>query len=202
MIAALMGTGLSAAAGLNAYIPFMLVGFVARFTDVITLPESYQWIESPWALALATLLLLAEIVLDKIPAVDTVNDFIGTLIRPATGGLVFAAAQVGADVDSSAWMQQHEWVGAILGVVVAGGVHTTKAVSRPAINVTTAGVGGPIVSTIEDASSFTLSLIALFLPVLVIGALILLGWGLWSMWKRVGRARRRVRDTIDGRSTI
>lgn len=202
MIAALMGTGLSAAAGLNAYIPFVLVGFVARFTDIITLPESYLWIESPWALTVATLLLLTEIVLDKIPAVDTINDVVGTLIRPATGGLVFAAAQVGAEVDSSSWMQQHEWLGALIGVVVAGVVHGTKAISRPAINLSTAGVGGPIVSTIEDASSFTLSLIALFLPVLVIGALILLAWGLWTMWKRVGRTRRRVRDTLDGRPAV
>ena len=41
MIAALTGMGLSAAAGLNAYIPFMIVALIARFTDVITLPSSF-----------------------------------------------------------------------------------------------------------------------------------------------------------------
>lgn len=202
MIAALMGTGLSAAAGLNAYIPFLLVGLVARFTDVLTLPESYRWIESPWALALAAALLVVEIVLDKIPIVDTINDAIGTVIRPATGGLIFAATQAAEQVDNSPWMRDHPWVGIVGGVVVAGAVHVTKAISRPAINLTTGGVGGPIVSTVEDVSSVTLSLIALFVPVLVIGALILLVWGLIAMWGRVLRARRRVSDRLDGRAPV
>ena len=49
MIAALTGMGLSAAAGFNAYIPFLIVALVARFSDFITLPQSYAWIESWWA---------------------------------------------------------------------------------------------------------------------------------------------------------
>lgn len=198
MIAALMGTGLSAAAGLNAFIPFLLVGLTSRFTDVLELPGSYRWIENPWVLTAAGLLLFTEIVLDKIPVVDTINDAVGTVVRPATGGLIFAATQAAEQVDGSAWMQDHQWVGAAAGVVVAGIVHTTKAVSRPVINLSTAGTGGPIVSVAEDASSFSLSLIALFLPVLVIGALILLAWGLYAMWSRAVRARRRVGETIGG----
>ena len=61
MFAALTGAGLSAAAGLNAYVPFLLVALIARFTDVITLPSSFDWIESPWAIGGATLLLLTEV---------------------------------------------------------------------------------------------------------------------------------------------
>ena len=96
MIAALTGTGLSAAAGLNAYIPFLIVALVARFTDVITLPATYAWIESWWAIGIGSLLLLSEVVLDKIPAVDTVNDAVQTFIRPAMGGLIFAATAAAA----------------------------------------------------------------------------------------------------------
>ena len=69
MLAVLTGAGLSAAAGLNAYIPFLLVGLLARFTDVITLPGEWQWIESWWALGIGTVLLISELVLDKIPVV-------------------------------------------------------------------------------------------------------------------------------------
>lgn len=199
MIAALMGTGLAAAAGLNAYIPFLLVGLVSRFSDVLELPDSYRWIENPWVLTAATVLLLTEIVLDKIPVIDTINDAVGTIVRPVIGGVIFAATQAAEQVDASAWMQDHAWVGAVAGVAVAGIVHVTKTVSRPAINLTTGGAGGPVVSVAEDASSFSLSLIAIFLPALVIGALILLGWGLWAMWSRVARARRRIRDGLDGR---
>ena len=194
MIAVLMGTGLAAAAGLNAYIPFLLVGLVARFTDVLVLPDPYHWIENPWVLGVGTVLLLGELLLDKVPVVDTVNDVIGTVIRPATGGLIFAASQAADQVDSSSWLRDHEWVAVVLGVSVAAAVHLVKAISRPAINLTTAGVGGPIVSVAEDASAFTLCMIAIFAPVLVIGALILLGWGLHAMWMRAGRSRMRVRD--------
>ena len=73
MLAALTGIGLSAAAGLNAYIPFLVVALIARFTDYITLPVGYEWIESSWAIGIGAALLLAEVILDKIPAVDTIS---------------------------------------------------------------------------------------------------------------------------------
>lgn len=123
--------GLSAAAGLNAYIPFLVVALVARFTDVLTLPATYAWVESWWAIGIGSVLLLSEVVLDKIPAVDSVNDAVQTFIRPAMGGLIFAATSAAQQVDSSAWMADHPWVGIALGVLVSGLVHTGKG-RRPA----------------------------------------------------------------------
>ena len=70
MIAALTGMGLSAAAGLNAYIPFLVVALIARFTDVITLPQSYSWIESWWAIGIGSVLLLTEVVLPGYAALE------------------------------------------------------------------------------------------------------------------------------------
>lgn len=88
MLASLTGAGLSAAAGFNAYIPFLLVALVSRYTDFINLPANFQWIESPWAIGIASVLLISEFVLDKIPVVDSINDTVGTVIRPMTGGLI------------------------------------------------------------------------------------------------------------------
>lgn len=190
MIALLTGTGLSAAAGLNAYIPFLIVALVARFTDLITLPQSYAWIESWWAIGIGTVLLLAEVVLDKIPAVDTVNDTIQTFIRPSMGGLIFAATQAAESLDNSTWMQNNSWVGIILGVVVSGLVHTGKMAARPVLNTGSVGMAAPVVSTAEDGFSIGLSLIAIFLPLLVIVAVALLAWLLIWMWLRVRRWRR------------
>lgn len=190
MIAALTGLGLSAAAGLNAYIPFMLVALIARFTDVITLPESFSWIESPWAIGVGAVLLLTELVLDKIPAIDTVNDAIQTFIRPSMGGLIFAATTAAEDLDSSTWMRDHSWVGVVLGIVVSGLVHSGKMAARPAINAGTLGLGAPVVSTAEDGASVGLSLVAIFIPVLVIVALVALAWLLVWMWLRVRRWKR------------
>lgn len=191
MIAALTGTGLSAAAGLNAYIPFLIVALVAKFTDVITLPATYAWIESWWAIGIGSLLLLSEVVLDKIPAVDTVNDAVQTFIRPAMGGLIFAATAAAEEVDQSVWMAQHPWVGIVLGVVVSGLVHAGKAAARPVVNVGTAGFGAPVVSTAEDGASVGLSLAALFAPVLCLIGLVLLAWALIAGSLRMRRRRRR-----------
>ena len=191
MIAALTGMGLSAAAGLNAYIPFLIVALVARFTDVITLPATYAWIESWWAIGIGAVLLLSEVVLDKIPAVDSVNDAVQTFIRPAMGGLVFAATAAAAELDSSTWMAAHPWVGIVRGVVVSGLVHTGKVAARPVVNMGTAGFGAPVVSTAEDGASVGLSLAALFAPLLCLVALILLAWVLIAGSLRVRRWRRR-----------
>ncbi|HMM93411.1 DUF4126 domain-containing protein [Phycicoccus sp.] len=193
MLAALTGMGLSAAAGLNAYIPFLVVALVARFTDLIALPSGYEWISSGWAIGIGAVLLLAEVVLDKIPAVDTVNDTIQTFIRPSVGGLIFAATNAASELDRSTWMAEHPWVGAVLGVVIAGLVHTGKMAARPVVNGATVGFGAPVVSTVEDGASIGLSIIAILAPVFVVVALGLLAWLLVWMWLRV-RAWRRSRQ--------
>jgi len=194
VLAALTGMGLSAAAGLNAYIPFLVVALIARFTDYITLPVGYEWMESSWAIGIGAALLLAEVILDKIPAVDTINDTIQTFIRPSMGGLIFAATTAAAKLDSSTWMQDNPWVSVVLGVLISGLVHTGKMAARPVINVGTVGTGAPVVSTVEDIGSLGLSLIALIAPVLVVLALALLAWLLIWMWLRVRRWRRTKRD--------
>jgi hypothetical protein len=194
VLAALTGMGLSAAAGLNAYIPFLVVALIARFTDYITLPVGYEWIESNCAIGIGAALLLAEIILDKIPAVDTINDTIQTFIRPSMGGLIFAATTAAAQLDNSTWMKENPWVSVVLGVLISGLVHTGKMAARPVINVGTVGTGAPVVSTVEDISSLSLSLIALIAPLLVILALALLAWVLIWMWLRVRRWRRTRQD--------
>lgn len=192
MIAALTGMGLSAAAGFNAYIPFLIVALTARFTDVITLPSSWAWIESPVAIGIAALLCVAEFVLDKVPAVDSLNDTIQTLVRPAMGGLIFAATQAASALDESAWMKQNPWVGIVLGIVVSGLVHSGKMAARPMLNLGTGGAAAPVVSTIEDTLSVAFSLVAIFLPILVVLLLGGLAWGLFRLARRVRRRRSRV----------
>ncbi|MFK5633324.1 MULTISPECIES: DUF4126 domain-containing protein [unclassified Ornithinimicrobium] len=190
MLAALTGAGLSAAAGLNAYIPFLLVALIARFTEVINLPHQYAWIESDWAIGIAAVLLLSEVILDKIAVVDSINDAVGTFVRPATGGLIFAATTAAEDYEQgSSFMADNPWIGVLLGIVTAGIVHTGKAVSRPVVNVGTAGLGAPVVSAAEDGAAVTLSLVAIFLPVLVIFLLLLMLWAGFALWR--GRWRRR-----------
>ncbi|TPX01190.1 DUF4126 domain-containing protein, partial [Schumannella luteola] len=64
-------------------------GIAGRF-DWIQLPGGWTWLENEWVLLILAVLLVVEIVADKVPAVDSVNDWIQTVVRPASGGIVFA----------------------------------------------------------------------------------------------------------------
>ncbi|MGL4744060.1 MAG: DUF4126 domain-containing protein [Dermatophilaceae bacterium] len=194
MIAALTGMGLSAAAGLNAYIPFLVVALLSRYTDAVTLPAGYEWIESPWAIGIGAALLLTEVVLDKVPAVDTINDTVQTFIRPSMGGLVFAATTAASELDQSAWIRENSWVAVVLGVVISGLVHTGKMAARPVVNTGTAGFGAPVVSTVEDGASLGLSFVAVRAPVFVVVALGLMVWFLGWSWLTFWRWRRARRE--------
>lgn len=193
MIAALTGTGLSAAAGLNAWIPFLIVALVARYTDFLNLPSQYSWIESSWAIGISAVLLFSEVVLDKVAVIDNINDLISTAVRPTIGALIFSATSAAEQFDNSMWVQDNQWFTIIVGAVVAGVVHGTKTATRPAVNMATAGMGGPVVSTVEDGLSVSMSVAAVFMPILIlivgIPLMFGLGWLAWKLWFRRRSAR-------------
>lgn len=194
MFAALTGLGLSTAAGFNAYIPLLVVGLASNFTDKLALPSAYTWMSEWWFIALLTVLLIVEVVVDKVPLVDHINDVVQTAIRPASGGAVFSATTAAAEVDNSAWLAEHPWVGWLVGILSALGVHGVKALVRPVVNASTAGFGAPVVSTVEDGGSLGISLVAVFLPILVIVALVLLIWLGFILVRKIRRRRARRRD--------
>ena len=93
VVAGILGAfGLSASAGLNAYIPLLVVSLLAKFTSLINLSEPWNALTSWWTIGVLVVLSLVEAVADKVPAVDHVNDAIQTFIRPTAGALVFAAS--------------------------------------------------------------------------------------------------------------
>ena len=165
--------GLSTSAGLNAYIPLLVVALLARFTPLVTLNEPWDALSSWWVIGTLAVLLVVEILVDKIPAVDTVNDVIQTFIRPAAGAILFATTTNAIGL--------HPVLAAICGVILAGGVHVVKAGGRAVVTATTAGVGNPIVSAIEDTVSFVASVLAIVAPYLVV-ALIVITLALFTWW--------------------
>lgn len=190
MLAALTGAGLAAAAGLNAFIPFVLVGMLDRFSSLIDLPPGMEWISSWWAIGIGMAFLVADVVLDKVPGVDHVSDLIQTAVRPLMGGVVFAAASGAQQIEQSQWWRDNPWAGVVIGVALAGTVHAGKALSRPVVNAGTLGVGAPFVSAAEDVTSATVSIVAILLPVLVVLVLVAIGIAIW----RILRFRKRWRD--------
>jgi hypothetical protein len=189
---ALTGAGLAASAGLNAWIPLLSVGLLARYTHLIELPHSWQWLTNGWTLLILAVLLAIEMVADKIPVVDHINDALHTVIRPTAGGLVFGAAsesQTRTVTDPGSFFTSHQWVPIAAGVLIALAVHGVKASARPVVNATTFGVGAPFVSLAEDAASVTMSIVAIVVPVLIV--LFLLAIVLFFFWIRRRRRRRK-----------
>lgn len=177
--------GLSASAGLNAYIPLLVVGVIAHYTDWITLNPPWDTLANPWILILIGILLIIEMLADKIPAVNHLNDVIQTVIRPAAGAIVFAAsAKVITDI--------HPLLALALGLLVAGSVHAVKAGAvRPAVTATTGGAGNVPVSILEDIIATVLSILAVVIPI-VIGVVlsIFAAWIILRMWRRASVSRR------------
>jgi hypothetical protein len=192
MFELLTGAGLAVAAGLNAYIPLLILGLAARFIDAVSLPGGWAWLSNDWVLLAIAVLLALELVADKIPAIDSINDWVQSVVRPASGGIVFgggAAAQTIAVDDPAALVESGQWVPIAIGVGIALVVHLAKALVRVAANTLTAGAAAPALSTAEDVAAVLLSVLALVLPVLVlvvIGGLVL---GI-AVTLRRARARR------------
>jgi len=179
VLEALTGTGLAASAGLNAYIPLMVMGLLARYTDVVDLPHGWAWLSNGWVLVILGILLAVEVVADKVPVVDHMNDVVQTVVRPTAGGLAFGAgsgAQTVTVSNPGSFFGSHQWVPVAAGVLIALCVHGVKAAARPVVNVSTAGFGAPIVSTIEDFGSALMSVLAILMPILVLVGIALFAW--------------------------
>jgi uncharacterized membrane protein len=121
-----LAAALGWASGLRAFLVMFAVG-VAGLAGWVQLPAGLQALASPLAVGITGVLALLEFVGDKIPGVDSLLDFISTLLRiPA--GAVLAASVFGLD---------HTFVAAL--AAAAGGSlaavsHGTKLSTRAAIN--------------------------------------------------------------------
>jgi len=176
--------GLSASAGLNAYIPLLVVALLARFTNLIKLSHPWDALTSWWVIGLLVVLSVIEFFADKFPAVNHVNDIVQTFVRPAAGAIVFAAsAKVISDV--------HPILALGAGILIAGSVHVVKAAAvRPAVTATTGGAGNIPVSILEDVISTILSILSVVIPALIAMVVILFtSWVVWRLWRNANQMR-------------
>jgi hypothetical protein len=204
MLELLAGTGLATAAGLNAALPLIVLGALDRWTSLVEMPAQWAWLSDGWVLVILAVVLLADVVADKVPGADHINDIISTVVRPTAGGLAFGAgsgSETVAVTDPGSFFTSNAWVPVAIGVVLALTVHTGKALARPVVNAATLGVGGPVVSTAEDATSLALALSAVLLPVLVVVLLLVLVWaGVRALQRRAERRRPRDSTPVLGAS--
>lgn len=175
----LSGLGLSGAAGLNAYIPLLLVGLLERF-GWLHLAQPFDLLASPWVLLGVAVLGALDFVGDKIPGIDHALHVFGGVLNIGAGAVLFAS-------QSGVAGHLNPTLAAVLGLLVSGGVHATRTILRPVSTGVTAGLGNPVVSSAEDGTSLVLSVLAVFAPLLAVIALIAL---LLLAWRFLGRMRR------------
>ena len=186
--------GLSGSAGLNAYLPLLVVALLARFTNLVHLREPWSALTSGWTIAVLVILLIIETVADKVPAVNHVNDVIQTIVRPAAGAILFAAS-------SNVITDIHPVLAMVFGLLVAGSVHVVKSAAiRPAVTAISAAPSGGVatlpanilVSTLEDVVALVASLIAVIVPAVLALALLIavltLAWWLLNQQRARHRA--------------
>lgn len=178
--------GLSASAGLNAYIPLLVVALLGRFTNLIELSPPWNTLTNGWIIGLLMVLIAIEFFADKVPAVNHVNDLIQTFVRPTAGAILFAAS-------ARAITDIHPVLALSCGLIVAGSVHAVKSVAvRPAVTATTGGSGNVPVSIAEDLISTLLSILSVVIPLLIAMMVILFtSWVIWKLWRRANQERLR-----------
>lgn len=186
--------GLSTSAGLNAWVTLFIVSVASHF-HIITLSEPFQVMGDIRVVIVLGILVIIEGLADKIPGFDHASHVVHMIIQPAAGALLFAS-QAGIVTQSAPWFA------VLVGALVAGTVHTTRAVARVPVTATTAGMGNWVVSLTEDVMAVGITLTALLAPwisaiLLLIMAVLIFRLVRWSRHK-IGS---KTRNSASGRSS-
>jgi hypothetical protein len=179
----LSGIGLSAASGLNAYLPMFTVGLFSRL-GFIDLAAPFDVIEHPLVLLVIAALAVLNFVGDKIPAVDSALHALGMIIAPVAAAILFIAS-------TSSYGTVEPWLAGIAGLFIGGSTQALRAAARPVVTLATGGTGNAVVSFVEDISALVLTIVAIVIP--VIGVIIALIAAFFA-WRFFSRARRTWRQ--------
>lgn len=177
-----LGLGLAAAAGLRVFVPLLVLGVAARY-GVIPLASGFEWLRSDAALlALGTATTL-EVLAYYIPWFDNLLDTVATPAA-AIAGMVATASVLG---ELPPWMQ---WGVAIVGGGgTAGLVAGSTSLLRLKSTAFTGGSANFVLATLEWIGSLFTSIIAIALPLLMLLVIVVVGYFLYRVTRRLGRAR-------------
>src|SRR5688500_10171334 len=179
-----VGLALAAAAGFRVFVPLLVLSLAAR-SGWIELSPSFAWLATTSAsVALATAMVL-EIAAYYVPFFDNVLD---TLAAPVAvlAGIVASASLL---TDLPPWLQ---YTIAVIGAGgTAGAVHASTSLLRLKSSAVTAGLGNPVIATLELIGSVLIAGIALLAPLiaLVVAVLIVVLVARRVSPKRVARTR-------------
>ena len=162
-----LGVSLAAACGFRVFLPVLVMGVATR-AGALDLADGFEWMAGTPALLALGVATVLEIGAYYVPWLDNVLDAVA-MPAAITAGIVVAAANVETAEPLLGWT-----LAAVAGGSAAAVVHAGTAVVRGASTMMTAGLGNPVVSTGEAGSAIGLSLLAIFVPVVALAAVLLL----------------------------
>ncbi|WP_224483197.1 DUF4126 domain-containing protein [Robertkochia aurantiaca] len=183
IISIFLGIGLAASAGFRVFLPLFALSMAAYF-NLWELNDSWLWLGSLPAIITLGVAMLAEILAYYIPWVDNLLDTLAVPLAAIAGTAVMVATATQMD-PLVVWS---------LAIIAGGGtamaIKGASAGTRLTSTATTAGLGNPVVSSVETAGAATMSLVSIFAPVLaIILVVIILAAMFWSFKKLRGRKR-------------
>ena len=157
-----VGLGLSAACGFRVFVPLLVMN-LASLSGLLHLASGFAWIGSYYATAAFATATIVEVFGYYIPWLDHVLDVVATPAAIIAGTVVTASLVT----DMSPFLK---WALALIaGGGIAGLVQGTTVILRAKSFVSTAGIGNPLVSTLELVGSMITALFAIFVPILCLG---------------------------------
>lgn len=147
----------SLTSGINLYLTVLGLGIAGR-ANWLELPMGLSALENPIVLVVAGVLFIVEFFADKIPYVDSIWDFLHTVVRPA-GALLLALGIAPSEPPEAAFAL------ALLAGTTALTAHSTKASFRALVNTSPEPVSNSAVSVAEDAVVVGLLALAIRFPI-------------------------------------
>jgi uncharacterized protein DUF4126 len=154
-----VGFGLSAACGFRVFVPLLVMN-LASLAGQLHLSLGFAWIGSYYATVAFSTASVVEVLGYYIPWLDHVLDIVATPAAIIAGTITTASLVT----DISPFLK---WTLALIaGGGIAGLVQGTTVALRAKSSVSTAGIGNPIISTLELVGSIITALLAILAPIL------------------------------------
>lgn len=161
------GIGLSAACGFRVFLPLLALN-LASLSGHLHLSSEFAWLGSYHATVALGAATILEVLGYYVPWIDHILDLIATPAAVVAGAL--ATASVVTNISPFLkWM-----LALIAGGGVAGLMQGATVALRAGSTGATAGLGNPLVATMELAGSIVTVLLALFVPVLCVALVVFL----------------------------
>lgn len=156
----MLGIALSAGSGFRVFIPLLISNLAAKF-GIVEISENFGWMASNTATLVLVVATIAEIGAYYIPFVDNLLD---TIAVPSSviAGTLLTTQFLHFNDPALAW-----GLGLVAGGGVAGSIQAGTSLLRLGSSKFSAGTANPILSTVENVTASTISLFALWLPLLM-----------------------------------